>query len=103
MTGFALGYHNEIVNQGIDPTSDEYYEKVNSRMREVFPDKFGGTKTEAAQPLNRSTDVVAPTTRSTAPKKVKLTKTQVAIAKKLGVPLEEYAKQVAIEMRKNNG
>lgn len=103
MTGFALGYHNEIVNQGIDPTSDEYYEKVNSRMREVFPDQFDDTDTGATeQPRKKSTNVVASTTRSKAPKKVKLTKTQVSIAKKLGVPLESYAKQVAIEMRKNS-
>ena len=104
MTGFALGYHNELtVQHGIDPTSDEYYEKVNSRMRQVFPDQFGNTDTGVAKRPLKSGNVVAASTRQTSPKKVKLTKTQVLIAKKLGVPLELYAKQVANEMRKGNG
>jgi len=105
MTSFALGFHQKLVKQGIDPTSDEYYEKINSRMRQVFPDEFEDTMdlddepAEAKQPKRKS-NVVAPATRSQAPKKVKLTQTQVAIAKRLGVPLEVYAKQVAEEMRK---
>ena len=98
MTSFALGYHNKLVKEGVDPKSDEYYEKVNTRMREIFPDEFEDTL-EEERPKKRS--VVAPASRSTAPKKVKLTQTQVAIANRLGVPLELYAKQVAEEqMRK---
>lgn len=96
MTSFALGYHNKLVKQGMDPTSNEYYEKINSRMREVFPNEFEYETPRSSKPAN----VVAPATRSKAPKKVRLTQTQVAIAKRLGVPLEEYAKQVAEEMRK---
>ena len=104
MTSFALGLHQKLVKQGVDPRSDEYYEKINSRMRQVFPDQFddGEGKTEEPKP-RRSTNVVAPATRSVAPKQITLTKTQVALAKRLGVPLKEYAKQVAMELRKQNG
>ena len=100
MTSFALGLHNKLVKQGVDPKSDEYYEKINSRMRQVFPDQFEDEEPED-KPKRKS--VVASATRSTAPKKIKLTETQVSLAKKLGVPLELYAKQVAEEMRKQNG
>ena len=104
MTSFALGLHQKLVKSGIDPRSDEYYERINARMRQVFPDNFSeddGSE-EPEQPRKKS-PVVAPATRSTAPKKVTLTKTQVALAKRLGLPLEVYAKQVAEDMRKQNG
>lgn len=104
MTSFALGLHQKLVKQGVNPRSDEYYEKINSRMRQVFPDAFADVDDEPEETKpRRKTNVVAPATRSTAPKKIVLTQTQVALAKRLGVPLEEYAKQVAIEMRKQNG
>ena len=101
MTSFALGLHQKLVKQGIDPKSNDYYEKINSRMRQVFPEQFE----EDPEPVRTRTksNVVAPATRSVAPKKITLTQTQVAIAKRLGVPLELYAKQVAEEMRKQNG
>lgn len=101
MTSFALGYHNKLVKEGIDPKSDDYYAKLNSRMRSVFPDEFEDTQNEGlVDEKPKKASVVAPATRSTAPKKVKLTQTQVAIANRLGVPLELYAKKVAEEMRK---
>lgn len=101
MTGFALGYHQELVNDGVDPTSDEYYEKLNSRMREVFPEKFDeGEAAEEAPadeaPKGKRQPVVAPVNRSTSPKKYRLSKSQAAIARRLGVPLEDYAKQMAL-------
>jgi hypothetical protein len=105
MTSFALGLHQKLVKQGVDPRSDEYYEKINSRMRQVFPDSFDSaedSEPEETKP-RRKANVVAPATRSTAPRKIVLTQTQVALAKRLGVPLEEYAKQVAMELRKQNG
>lgn len=102
MTAFALGLHQKLVKEGVDPRSDEYYERINSRMRSVFSDQFGDDEAEEVKP-RRKTNVVAPATRSTAPKKIVLTQTQVALAKRLGVPLSEYAKQVALEMRKQNG
>jgi hypothetical protein len=100
MTGFALALHNKLIKSGIDPTSDEYYDRVNSRMRQVFPDSFGSEKQANASPSSRKSNVVAPASRSTAPKKIVLTKSQVEIAKRLGVPLELYARKVAEEMRK---
>ena len=100
MTSFALGLHQKLVKQGVSPQSDEYYEKINSRMHQVFPDNFEEAD-EPAEPRRRN--VVAPVTRSVAPRKITLTKTQVALAKRLGLPLELYAKQVAEDMRKQNG
>jgi len=97
MTSLALGLHNKLVKQGVDPQSDEYYETIDARMRQVFPGSF-----EDAEPKRR-TSVVAPATRSTAPKKVTLTRTQVQLAKRLGLTPQQYAKQVALDMRNNNG
>ena len=97
MTSLALGLHSKLVKQGVSPQSDEYYETIDARMRQVFPDQF-----EDAEP-KRKTQVVAPATRSTAPKKVTLTKTQVQLAKRLGLTPQQYAKQVALDMRKENG
>ena len=102
MTGFALGYHTELVKEGIDPQSDEYYERIDSRMREVFPNSFEDTEEEIVT-TKKPANVVAPATRSTAPKKIRLTQTQVAVAKKLGLTPQQYAEQVAKDMRKANG
>jgi len=102
MTSFALGLHKKLVNNGVDPQSEEYYTSIDARMRQVFPDQFDEADEEPQQEVERpkkAQNVVAPATRSTAPKKVKLTQTQVQIAKRLGVPLEQYAKQVADLMR----
>jgi hypothetical protein len=105
MTSFALGLHQKLVKQGVNPRSDDYYEKINSRMRQVFPESFEGDDDheEVTEERRRKTTVVASATRSVAPKKITLTKTQVALANRLGVPLNEYAKQVAMELRKQNG
>ena len=103
MTSFALGLHNKLVKQGVSPQSDEYYESINARMRQVFPDNFEDAAEPKAEEPKRKANVVAPATRSTAPKKVTLTKTQVQIAKRLGLTPQQYAKQVALDMRKQNG
>jgi hypothetical protein len=100
MTSFALGLHQKLVKQGLDPRSDEYYEKINSRMRQVFPDEFDDAEEVEVEKPRQKSNVVAPATRSTAPKKIVLTPSSVALAKRLGVPLEEYAKQVALGQRK---
>jgi hypothetical protein len=97
MTALALTVHRKLVESGVNPTSDEYYDRINSRMRQVFPDAFPSEK-----PVKKST-VVAPATRSTAPKKIVLTQSQVNIAKRLGLTNEQYARAVAEEMRKQNG
>lgn len=101
MTSFAMGLHEKLVNrERVDPRSDEYYERINARMRQVFPEYFGGNQSDPP-PQKRAAPVVAPATRSTGPKKIKLTATQVAIAKRLNVSLEEYAKQVAALENRN--
>lgn len=100
MTSFALGLHTKLINSGIDPKSDEYYERLNGRLRQVFPESFESEKTVDAPTPRPTKSNVAPATRSTAPKKIVLTQTQVNLAKRLGVPLELYARKVAEEMRK---
>jgi hypothetical protein len=96
MTSFALGLHTKLVKSGVDPQSNEYYEKLNSRVRQVFPEQFESEKPVDAPPPPKKSNV-APATRSTAPKKIVLTQTQVNIAKRLGVPLDLYARKVAEE------
>jgi len=103
MTAFALGLHTKLTKEGTDPRSEEYYEKINSRMREIFPAEFDeGIEDEPVGRKKKSSNVVAPATRSTSPRKVTLSQTQVALAKRLGVSLEDYAKQAAVLMRKQD-
>jgi hypothetical protein len=100
MTGFALAVHERLVEEeGIDPRSDAYYARIDARMREKFPEKFADSPSEKPKRSN----VVAPATRSAAPKKIVLTPSAVSIAKRLGIPLELYARKVAEEMRNSNG
>ena len=96
MTSLAYGLHAKLVNSGVDPQSDDYYAAIDKRVRDVFPDYFGKQKPRTSSP-------VAPASRNTAGKKVTLTATQVALAKRLGVPLEQYAKHVAKLEQRNNG
>ena len=102
MTGYALALHEKLVlEDGLDPRSDEYYKRLDGRIRQVFSDKFSSEGlADAPQSQRRRENVVAPATRSTAAKKIVLNATQVQLAKRLGVPLELYARKVAEEMRK---
>jgi hypothetical protein len=102
MTSFALGVHETLIDNGVDADSDEYYEKLNRRIRQVFPEAFEDEAVEE-KPVKKAkpANVVAPATRSTAPKKIVLTQTQVAFAKRIGVPLEDYAKEIAKLGREN--
>lgn len=96
MTHAAWGIHRQLIEvEKFDPSSDEYYDELDRRIRQAFPKKFG----QAQNGTNRNVQPVAPATRpsginQSARRTVKLTPSQVAIAKKLGVPLEEYAKYV---------
>ena len=91
MTYTAMSFHDEIVSEGFDVSSDEYYNEIDKRIRKEFPLKFsdGG---EVSRPKQKVASAVR--TSSTGRRTVRLTPSQVAIAKKLGVPLEEYAKHV---------
>jgi hypothetical protein len=100
MTAYALGLHDELVSEGFSAGSDDYFKRVDAEMRDRFSDVLEPEKSGDANTPPRKSNVVAPATRSTAPRKVVLTKTQVEIAKRLGVPLELYARKVAEEMRK---
>lgn len=108
MTGFAYGVHNKLVREFGEAytKSDEYFEKIDKAMRNAFPDRFEDSKPEPVQepepPSRQRSNVVAPAQRSSAPKKIRLTKTQQNVAKKLGIPLELYAKKMA-ELENQNG
>jgi hypothetical protein len=101
MTAFALGLHSELVeDKGIDPTSGKYYQIIDQTMKQKFPEYFGSDEEPAyeEEPPRRATKpstVVAPASRSTPPNRIRLKASEAAIARRLGVPLEEYAKQVA--------
>jgi len=104
MTSFAYGVHEKLVREeNINPASDEYYERIDSRMKSVFPDFFGSEEKEAVS-SNSQSSVVAPATRNNGakPRKVQLTATQVALAKRLGVTPEQYANQLVKDMSANN-
>jgi len=96
MTATAMQYHEDLLQEGFDPTSDEYYNEINSYIRSEFPHKFKQAeeekKTETKQPVQTVASAVRKT--KSGRRVVKLTPSQVAIAKRLNVPLEEYAKHV---------
>jgi hypothetical protein len=99
MTYTAFDLHRKLTeDEGFDPSSDEYYAEIDKRIRLEFPHKFDTNTTKAENVTTKPTQIVASATRSVKPgrKTVRLTPSQVAIAKKLGVPLEEYAKQLKI-------
>ena len=96
MTSLALGLHEKLVRSGVDPSSEDYYRRIDDTMQKRFPEYFGNTDSlEEEKPAQRKpSNVVAPATRSTAPKKVRLTKTQLALAKKFKLTPEQYAKEL---------
>ena len=103
LTSFALGLHQKLVNSGIDARSDEYYERIDARMKSTFPEVFGGEdKPKSGDSSRKPSTVVAPATRSSGARKVQLTTTQVALAKKFGLTPQQYAAELA-KMEKSNG
>jgi hypothetical protein len=101
MTFTALAHHKKLLREGYDPKSDEYYEEINSYMKEQFPNRFKQTsqkeeeaKGEVKEKAPQTVAGTSRTSKSSGSKKVKLTPSQVAIAKKLGLTLEQYAKYV---------
>ena len=103
MTSLALGVHEKLVRSGLSPTSDEYYRRIDETMQKRFPENFGDNSLEPDKPAQRKpSNVVAPATRSTSPKKVRLTKTQVALAKKLKLTPEQYAREI-MKLENANG
>ena len=107
MTSFAYGVHEKLVGEdGVDPNTPEYYQLIDKRMREVFPNYFGTDESGSYEqvvvdsaPRRKASPVVAPATRNSgsAPRKVTLTQTQVALAKRLGLTPQQYATQLIKE------
>ena len=96
MTFTAFEIHKDLVErEGFDPQTDDYYAEVNKRIRLEFPQRFDKRETQTSKPTQNVASVNRSTTRP-GRKTVRLTSSQVAIAKKLGVPLEEYAKQIKL-------
>ena len=108
MTGFALGLHQELVESGIDPRSDDYYEKVNAEVKQAFPDRFeeedpGHTDVQDRSPQRtKAASVVAPVSRTTAPRRIRLTSSQSALVKRLGLTPEAYVREM-MKSENNNG
>lgn len=109
MTGYAFGLHEELVlNEKLDPREDEYWDQLNARLRDSFPDYFAGRGNEpsrrgpntGARPANKSRSNVAPAKRSAgAPRKVTLTASQVDLARRLGLSTKQYAEQLIKEQQ----
>jgi len=94
MTTAAFAFHRQLTEaEGYDPTSDEYYTEVDKRLAEAFPHKLGKSQKEVKETVAGSSKGVG-TTKARSRRTIKLTPSQVAIAKRLGVPLEEYAKHI---------
>jgi hypothetical protein len=97
VTSFALGLHQKLVNSGSDPRSDDYFEQIDARVKSKFPEVFGGTqdRPKNGEAPRKPAAVAAPATRSSGAKKIQMTPTQMALAKKFGLTPQQYAAQVA--------
>ena len=108
MTGFALGLHQELVESGVDPRSDDYYEKVNAEMKQIFPDRFeeedpSHTYVQGkSSQRTKASSVVAPVSRTTPPRRIRLTTSQSALVKRLGLTPETYVREM-MKSENNNG
>jgi hypothetical protein len=106
MTALALGLHEKLVRAKVDPRSDEYYKQIDQTMRRRFPEYFEGeadqTREVEKPTRTKAANVVAPVTRTTAPRQIRLTTTQVALAKRLGLSNEQYAREL-MKLENNNG
>lgn len=102
-TSYALGLHQKLVSGGIDPRSDSYYDQIDGRMKSKFPELFGNEdKPRSGEVQKKPTTVVAPAARSASAGKIRLTATQVALAKKFNLTPQQYAAQVA-KLENQNG
>lgn len=106
MTSLALGLHEKLVRSGVPAGSDEYYKRIDNTMRKRFPESFEDEEVEVDEPVKaqkpKASTVVAPATRSTSPKKIRMSKTQVLLAKKLGLTPEQYARELT-KLEAQNG
>jgi hypothetical protein len=106
MTALALGLHEKLVRSGVDPRSDDYYRRVDETMKKRFSEYFEEPQSPEPEPIReparKVSTVVAPATRSTSPRSVRITASQAAIAKRLGLTPEQYARE-AMKLENTNG
>jgi len=101
VTSYALGLHQKLVNGGIDPRSDDYYEQINARVHSKFPEVFGEPERKSVE-VKRPSSVVAPASRSTGVRKVQLTPTQAALVKRFNLDPKKYYAEVQ-KLENQNG
>ncbi len=105
ITSFALGLHQKLVSNGVDPRSDEYFEQIDARVKSTFPETFGGAderpRSQGA-PARKPASVVAPASRSTGKRKVELTPSQAALVKRFNLDPQKYAQEV-LKLENQNG
>lgn len=101
VSSFALGLHQNLVNNGVDPRSDDYFERIDARMQAKFPEVFGEEKARNGDG-KRPASVVASAARSSGTKRIQLTPTQVALAKRYGLTPQQYAAEV-VKLERQNG
>ena len=103
MSFLAMGIHRKLERNGVVTGSDEYWNAIDTEMRKRFPEKFAGENTpETKDSVKKPSTVVAPATRSTSPKKIRLTQTQLALAKKFKLSPEQYALELT-KLESQNG
>jgi len=106
ITSYALGLHQKLVNNGVDPRTDEYFEQIDARVKSKFPEIFGGEddkpRSQSAAPARKPASVVAPASRSTGKRKVELTPSQAALIKKYNLDPQMYVKEV-LKLENQNG
>lgn len=104
MSFLAMGIHRRLERDGVAIGSDQYWNSIDTEMRKRFPEKFAGESTAETKDSSRSkpSTVVAPATRSTSPKKIRLTQTQLALAKKFKLSPEQYAMELT-KLESQNG
>ena len=104
VTSFALGLHQKLVNSGVSPSTDEYFEQIDARVKSKFPEVFGETeeRPRSVETPRRPSSVVAPATRSTGAKKIQLTPTQAALIKKYNLDPKKYVAEV-LKLENQNG
>jgi hypothetical protein len=102
MTSLALGLHEKLKKEGVQVSSQEYYRKIDATIRKRFPEKFEEEAEQNERPIARKSSVVAPVTRTTSPKRVRLNQSEMNLARKLNLTPEQYAK-AKLEMEANNG
>ena len=104
VTSFALGLHQKLVNSGVDPRHDEYFEQIDARVKSKFPEVFGGNdeRPKSSETPRRPSSVVAPASRSTGVRKVQLTPSQAALIKKYNLDPKKYVAEV-LKLENQNG